>query len=249
MIGGTTYVAGNSTSTLAQTPFYGNSAYVVRSSNAVSYKTPSMNGLVLGLGVAQNNKTADAVATDGNSRVFGASYTQGPLFLAGSYSKHTASLTTPAANTSVGMIGLLATNATAYFVQQKETALGGTYDMGKAKLFANYLKTEADGTKTTTDFVNAVKRTAYEIGVKAPVTAKVNVWAKYGKGKTNLTNSADITLATADSFAFSAQQVGAEYAFSKRTNAYGIYGHAKADKTATTDARGNAYAVGIRHMF
>jgi predicted porin len=248
MIGGTTYVAGNSTADFALTPFYGNSAYVVRASNALSYTSPSMNGLVVGFGVSQKNKTADAVATDGNARSVAAGYTNGPLMLGASYTKHTASLTQPATAVSGGLTGLMVAS-TAYFVQQKETALGGTYDMGKAKLFANYLKTEADGTKATTDFANAVKRTAYEIGLKAPVTAKVNVWAKYGKGKTNLTNSADIATGTADSFAFSAQQVGAEYAFSKRTNAYGIYGHAKADKTATTDARGNAYAVGIRHMF
>jgi predicted porin len=255
LIGGTTYVAGNSTSTTAKggliaTPFYGNSAYVARSSNAVSYSTPAMNGFTLGLGLSKNFTDSTVAAIDSQTRAnsIALGYANGPLNVAASKTNLKAKLTNATAGTSVGLMGVMGSVAL-YDVTQTETALGGSYDLVKAKLFANYLKTEAEGTNGGAAFGNNAKRTAYEMGVQAPVYGAVSAFAKYGKGKTNLVDATNISGATAGSFDFSTYQIGANYALSKRTNAYLIYGSAKADLDATKTAKDTATAIGLRHQF
>jgi predicted porin len=215
-----------------------------------------VNGFQAGVGITKNDKTAAGVDTNTDANSFALSYANGPLTVAASQTTIHAVLKTAggaaAADVSGGLMGLLADTAgtaQAYDVKQKETAIGGTYDLGKAKLFANYLKTEASGSRAATAFTNKPERTAYELGFQAPVTGAVGVFAKYGAGKTNLTTAASISAATATKFDFSGYQLGATYAFSKRTNAYLIRGHATADLTSSADAKATATAVGIRHQF
>jgi predicted porin len=176
------------------------------------------------------------------------------LFLNASRLVAEADITTAAtltADVSFGGMGVIpkTNTSTRYQAKQTQTALGGTYDLGVAKLFGNYLKTEAEGTKGTAVFANNAKRTAWELGARAPIAGKFSGFAKYGKGTTNLTSAADIGAATPDSFNFSAYQAGVDYNLSKRTNAYVIYGKAKADLSASTTAEASAYAIGLRHQF
>jgi predicted porin len=261
VIGGTTYVAGNSTTDYKATPFYGNNGYSVRSSNGIGYTTPSFNGFKAGVGITKNDKTDNGVDTNTDAHSMALSYANGPLAVAASYTDIHAALTTASTvsgtGLSLGLMGMVSNEASKKVdVHQKETAFGGTYALSSAKLFANYLKTENTGSVGGTAFTNAPKRTAYELGIQAPVSGTVSVFAKLGKGKTNLTNAGatatggtGMAAASADSFNFSSYQLGANYAFSKRTNAYLIHGHAKADLTASTDAKATATAVGIRHQF
>jgi predicted porin len=255
MIGGTTYVGGNSTSTVAKggllaTPFYGNNAYVIRSSNALAYTSPTMSGFKIGLGMANNTSDIEDVKTDLKAQSARVEYANGPLMLiagqANIKGEATGAALSSGAGTSAGLMSQLG-GAFVYKLEQKETSFGGTYDLGVAKLFANHLTTKAEGSKAGTVFANNAKRTASEVGVQVPMGA-VTAFAKVGTGKTNLLNQ-DIALAGATQYKFSAQQVGASYAFSKRTNAYLIYGSAKADMSATTDMKNTATAIGLRHAF
>lgn len=255
MIGGATYVGGNSTATIAKggllaTPFYGNNAYAVRSSNALSYVSPSFSGVKIGLGMSNNTKDIEAVKTDLKATSARIEYANGPLMLIAGQTtikgEATGTALSSGAGASVGLMSQLG-GAVVYELEQKETAFGGTYNLGAAKLFFNNLTTKADGTKAGTAFTNSAKRTASEFGVQVPM-GKVTAFAKVGNGKTNLLNQ-DIALAGDTQYKFSTQQVGASYAFSKRTNAYFIYGSAKADLSANTDMKDSATAVGIRHAF
>ena len=254
LIGGTTYTGGNSTTDYKITPFYGNSAYIVRASEAVAYTTPSFSGLTATVGASLNKKRTDTssstvYADAADARSLSLNYANGPLFVAASVLAAEADIVTTATSASFGGVGMTGTTAGRLQAKQTQKALGATYDLGVAKLFGNYLVTGATGTKGTTNFANDVKRTAWELGARAPIAGKFSGFAKYGKGKTNLTTAADVTAATPDSFNFSAYQAGVDYNLSKRTNAYVIYGHAKADQTVSTQATATAYAIGLRHQF
>jgi len=258
-IGSTTYVGGLSTTDLLDTPFYGNNAFVIRSSESLAYTTPSLAGLKATVGIARNlkdatNQTSGVTTTtdSANSNSIRLEYVSGPLSLAANQTKHKLNVATAGtAATSFGAMGLAAAadSGKRFNMEQQETAFGAAYRLPKATLFANHLTTKVKGTVDGTALTNNPERKAWEIGVRAPIAGKVSGWASYGQGTTNLTSAANIRSATAQKFDFDAHQVGLEYGFSKRTNAYAIYGKANADKTATTKAEATAYAVGVRHQF
>jgi predicted porin len=210
----------------------------------LAYTSPTMNGFKLGLGLANSTSDIESVKADLKAQSARVEYANGPLMLIAGQANIKGEVT-GTAGSSVGLMSALTANL--YKLEQKETSFGGTYDLGVAKLFANHLTTKAEGSKAGTVFANNAKRTATEIGVQVPMGA-VTAFAKMGTGKTNLLN-ADIALAGATQYKFSGQQVGASYAFSKRTNAYLIYGSAKADMSATTDMKNTATAIGLRHSF
>jgi len=99
------------------------------------------------------------------------------------------------------------------------------------------------------NMTNDAKRTAYNFGVSAPVTARIGAFANYGGGSANQFGSLTATSSTTAKFNFTGYQVGATYSMSKRTNLYAIYGRQSGDTSATTTFSANATAVGARHTF
>jgi len=91
--------------------------------------------------------------------------------------------------------------------------------------------------------VQASKRTSDSLGVRVPVNPKVNAFATMGKGEFQNGNT------TAYNGDFKGYQLGANYNFSKRTNAYAIYGQGQTDTSATASIKEKQYAVGLRHSF
>jgi len=113
---------------------------------------------------------------------------------------------------------------------QDSVQLGGSYDFGVAKAFAQYTQVK---TKATVD----TKTTLYSVGVKAPV-GPGNVIAQYGSAKADLpAPTADVTNKTLS--------VGYDYFLSKTTDVYFVYMNDK----LTNLKGGNTLAAGIKLVF
>lgn len=120
------------------------------------------------------------------------------------------------------------------FASGKETAwqLGGSYNFGPVKAFAQYSQVK----ETTTGTASAnTKDKIYQLGATVPVGAG-SVLASYGVAKTTPTG------ATTKRDIFS---LGYDHFLSKRTDVYVVYMY---DKIKSLDS-GNTFAVGIRHRF
>jgi predicted porin len=255
IIGGTTYVGGNSTSDFANTPSYGNSAYIVRLSETAQYESPAFMGAKVLLQASTNKKNAAAVQTNNNDTVaLGLDWTAGKARVIASRSINKAHFDTAlAATTTTADVTGLAQNLMLANdlanLKQTETAVGALYDFGVAKVYANYLQTLLEGSyKTTT--LNQGKRNAAEAGLAVPY-GNFLIRAKYGIGSSNMssTTAMSTTSITASSFNFRGYQAGVDYNMSKRTNLYAIYGRASGDLSATTTYSANQTAVGVRHTF
>ncbi len=242
--------------------------YTVRNNNTLSYTSPTMSGLQIGLqyNAPTTSKIEGGNETKATSQSASLNYAAGKFAagLAHSTSKSEArtinvarsanpgsiqSLTTiasvdsatalPTANvTSVAGVAAGADPADRLIeVKGQETMAAASYNLGFAKVGYTYAAKKAKD--TTSDLIN---RKAHSINVSAPLTAKVSVWANYADGKQDVlvTNKYDLN----------AMQVGARYAFSKRTDVYAIYGQTKMDrKDSSVDLKDTQYAFGLRHSF
>jgi predicted porin len=123
-------------------------------------------------------------------------------------------------------------------VKNQETLAGASYDFGFAKLGYTYSAKKAKD--LTSDLLD---RKAHSVNATVPLSAKVTAWANYAEG--------DQKIAVTNEYDMKAMQVGARYAFSKRTDAYAIYGQTKFDNKASgaIDTKVTQYAFGLRHQF
>jgi predicted porin len=129
---------------------------------------------------------------------------------------------------------------------------GATYDFGMMKVFAGYINRKAVNVNNVDNYV---ARTAQQIGVRAPISPKVQVWASGGTGRINNTGTNGPTAN------FTGWQIGSDYILSKRTNLYAIYGAQNTSNattgtyaspttgTANTSWNQTSYAIGARHTF
>lgn len=130
--------------------------------------------------------------------------------------------------------------------KRTEGAVGGTYDFGAAKLFANYvhLRAKNGAAAYSISGLEAAKVQEGNIGVSVPFGA-ASVMAGYGRNQ--LTESGTGAKYKGNDFV-----VGANYAFSKRTDVYARLSQQDNLKAHTGDLH-NAYirkaAVGLRHKF
>ena len=112
--------------------------------------------------------------------------------------------------------------------KQTNYGIGGTYDFTAAKVFANYLVSDIDGA--------AGKDKEANIGVKVPFGA-ASLVAEVGYNDGHGYDGIDYN-------------VGANYAFSKRTDAYVRAARVDSfDYDAGGDTDTTKYAVGLRHKF
>lgn len=184
----------------------------VRASNSIGYLSPSFSGVKVWVQtyMGENASTA-AKAGDGNAVRF--SYDQGPLSLA-----FATSSTTIAAGT-----------------KNETSNIGGSYDLGVAKLMAQSNKTKVTG---------AADIDGYVVGATAPMGAgtvrfSLSETDKAGV-KSNLT------------------AIGYVYGLSKRTDLYATYASVKNKGGATAALNGAAtganqsstgYDFGVKHSF
>lgn len=125
---------------------------------------------------------------------------------------------------------------------QTQAAVGGAYDFNVAKVYANYIYNRDKETNAAGVTTKGVKHNEANVGVTVPFGAASFV-AEYGYNYDKPNNakalrSHDVTL-------------GANYAFSKRTDVYARAAYQGLLKASGSGMSGNAqtYAVGLRHRF
>jgi predicted porin len=249
-----------------------NDSYTVRSTNALVLKSERMSGFgIKGMLVAAGRTANQVSATSGGESSnegygVGVDYQWKKLYVTANYQAFRN-------NTSSGAATVDATSVTPGLAAQGTTFTPGynagivtpginsqdaqqyyaaTYDFGILKAFVGYVNRKASNVNNSNNYVS---RTAQQIGVRAPITPAVQVWASAGTGKINSQGS------SGSSANITGWQIGSDYNLSKRTNLYAIYGisatsnaqigtYANSTVPSTqTSYNQSSYAVGVRHTF
>ena len=235
----------------------------VRQSNMLMYQSPSMSGFKVGVqysfntglttakqaangGASNDAATGSSFDTGNNMRnISGAvSYTNGGIYVAGVYDQFT-----PASNTLAGQNG---TNVTSWIIagayDAKVVKVGAAYNQVRGGLI-NGAATSTVSSDIVNPFVNGgivfadgAGANAWNINASAPVGANGTVMAAY-QGLTHTGKVADAGGATQLTWG-----VGYSYAFTKRTNVYGIYSYVN-NYLGVAGLSGNTATVGVRHAF
>ena len=178
----------------------------VRADGMFMYTSPSINGVTVVVGTAGDaTETTAGLDTKTQLNDITVTYAAGPL------------------KVGVGSSSSMATAAGVDGAKTKQTTIGGTYDMGVAKLFFGNANSKVSGVST--------KETNF--GVNVPMGA-VTLLAAYGK------NKADSSTSSTD------YAIGADYDMSKRTTAYA---RLKKSQLVNAGLVTNGYWVGVRHSF
>ncbi|QWE30863.1 porin [Polynucleobacter sp. Adler-ghost] len=256
-------VAGGGVSGQAGSGMSTNTSYTVRSSNALVVKSENFAGFNLkGLLVASGKDSSQAtVTTSTKAYGVGADYNWNKLLVTANYqtflSEGVPSGYDVPATFSAGYNGGVSTPGTnARDTQQYYAA---TYDFGILKAYAQYVARKVVYTNNNNIFT---ERTAQQIGVRSSLTPTITAWASAGTGSMNNTG------ANGPKAAFNGWQLGSDYALSKRTNLYAIYGQTATRNAATglysasaaaaasnalysaqTSYNASSYAIGVRHTF
>ena len=144
--------------------------------------------------------------------------------------------------------------------KRSEAGVGASYDFGAAKLFANYVQLRAHGDAANAYAVavgapfaaafDKVKSEEANIGVRVPFGA-ASVMAGYGHNRAKAyINGTQVGKAKGNDWV-----VGANYAFSKRTDVYARVGRSDDMKFKTEggidagSSKSDNYAIGLRHKF
>ena len=167
-------------------------------------------------------------------------------------------------NAAVGLSQII--NATLSTAANKYNlmAYNATYDFGIAKVFA----LGAQGRNTNFAGANLGTTTMYEFGVSAPVTNVITVWGSGTQGKRTSDATSAAATATVSGAGFvtnsissgiytlpgniNGLQLGAKYAFSKRTTAYLIGGKQSIKGTGIGNGWNNEsqqVILGMNHTF
>jgi predicted porin len=175
--------------------------YQARIDNSIRYETPNISGfqaaVVYGFG---ENKSAGADATKNAS--FSLTYVNGPLALGLAHQD----------------------DELVRDFHLKNTAIGGNYDLGLARVFLAYNQAKYTG---------LAKQNEWSVGVRAPLGATMLV-AQYARS-----NGDD--LGKSQSLG-----VSAEYSLSKRTTAYAGFNQTNAYQNLV---KNNVFGLGVRHTF
>lgn len=198
-----------------------NSDYSSNPGNSIKYVSPSFGGFSAGFTHSLKEagaKTDDPATTTVDESAgthdgitdFSVSYGAGPI----------------AANFSYQ----IKKNFEAAGVDQKFTALNGSYDLGMAKLLASYGQFKAGADKTT----------EYQIGADVPLSPALTLSVGYASSDDN---------AAAGDAERTGYGIAAAYSLSKRTTVYGGYRSNKTEVGSTKVDEGSVLAVGINHKF
>ena len=238
--------------------------YALNNQNATQFQTPAA-------GVAVGSTASSSTAggnTNWNGWGLSADYTWQKLYLTVAYQSFKTQYSNPittgaASNINVGNGVTSGTPVSATTVlyptnltSDKQTYVGGTYDFGILKAYAQWVGRKVQGdsayASTATTFATGTQlnRTAQQIGVRSYITPTIEAWASAGNGK----YTGPVTTAgTPASLSFFGYQLGSNYYLSKRTNLYAIYGQTQSTSgssgVAGSGSSGNQYALGMRHTF
>ncbi|PUE56711.1 hypothetical protein B9Z36_10515 [Limnohabitans sp. Rim8] len=196
------------------------------------------------------SSTTDTVKTNSGYNV-GLTYAQGPLLVGIAQDKVRNVAPTAAANGTINSTYYAATIAAATAVNSltTTTVAAGSYDFGKVKAFAQYYSVNVDN-EVSVNAAGEGKKKIYSLGLQAPIGA-VTLLGQVNKG----TNS-QVGVATnaAEDRDMTGYTLGARYALSKRTYAYGYTGQLKTAAGSVAATYGSETiqkqtSVGIVHSF
>jgi len=217
-----------------------------RASNAVNYQSPSFGGFSAAVQVGAGGATtaSETVVTGGaqaEGKSFGLSgiYAAGPLVAGLAYND----VTNPnAVLVGYGPITGTPAIATVGFgagsTEVKVWAAGASYDFTVVKASLAYSRlTDTKIAATASD----VTSNGYNFSVAAPFGATTLV-ANLGRATVKQDSSATDGTITG-------YQLMANYALSKRTTAYAVYGNDKLDLNGSEALKRTSTAVGVRHTF
>ena len=194
------------------TPLVGDSGW----SNAIGYTTPNLGGLSANVMVSAGEGAATARGKNIGANVL---YFGGPVaFTAAWQDVKAQGILGQAISTFPGF-----TNQTAYQV-------GGSFDAGVVKLFAQYGVIDTKATR-------GVKTTNIHLSAKVPIGTGA-ILAEYGRSKIR-------TVGLATEPKSDIVTAGYDYYLSKRTDIYAVY---MLDKF-TARSNGTSIAAGIKHIF
>jgi predicted porin len=189
-----------------------NNDYNWNPANTILYFTPDMGGFSAAVSYSLGeNKTAAHDA--GNITAFNVVYAGGPIYAALAYQSEKA-------------------DSTANSV--KYTQVNGSYDLGVAKLKAEY--------GNVTNDVAPLKTTEYQFGVDFPVSAALTLSANYAQSK-------DDAVGTSAEVKRTGFGVAGAYSLSKRTYVYGGFRSETNDNGGAGDLKTGLVAVGVHHLF
>ena len=252
-----------------------NNSFTNRASNALTASSDKFAGFgVNGMYALNNSNTTQGLSTQGstaggntnwNGWGLSADYTWQKLYLTVAYqsfkTQYSNNIWAAATTTNVGAAvtsGQSVATANLFSPQitsDKQTYVGGTYDFGILKAYAQWSgrKVQNDVAYSTTVAAGQqLNRTAQQIGVRSYITPTIEAWGSVGNGKA--TGAAyTATSGLPASVSFIGWQLGSNYYLSKRTNLYAIYGQTQSTSgsanTAGSGATANQYALGMRHTF
>ncbi len=179
----------------------------------------------LTLGAAYSKQTINAGATSDDTEIgtgyqLTAKYSAGALSAQAVYARNSNDAQTAAAERNMDTI-----------------IAGASYDFGAIQTFAQYGSLD----NVTGPSGNDPKAAVWNVGVRVPV-GNLGLFASYSGGENRATAggyNGDVV----------GYNIGARYALSKRTNAYGIVGKLTVDTSATADQSLRMWGVGVTHSF
>lgn len=245
---GSIYSAGAATSTNAASV----RPVTVFLNQAITYLSPTISGVQVTAQYSSNASEANSTTRSAGVRESGANITYtgvknlelGYGIAIQDFQINAVALV--AGNDATGVTGSPAVAASNGKTTQQ--AVVANYNFGVVRPFFNYTSV-----KTTSSSAVTRDQGAYELGVRAPVTPMINVWASTFMGtKKEATNSATLLATTTGNADLRGWQLGSTYAFSKRTTAYAIYGTQNIkgkDAAVNTKIESTGYTVGLRHTF
>lgn len=239
---------------------HGNAAAGGTRANAITYISPSFNGLTLRVQYGSGSdgrqeyesssaNAATGLTVDKNIRTsFMAKYDAGQLSAALAYTENKVTQSARAAGTvAAGTGGLNAFGAgialtavtNAATRAGKLTQIGGSYDLGVAKVGVVWVDGENGGSGSSTQ---STGYKAYNLSATIPLGAAVpfvSVGKAESKNKVTGVVTEDYKL----------QQFGVRYSMSKRTTAYFMSGTTKNSASGAAYTKDSKTVVGVAHSF
>lgn len=217
---------------------------VTRYGQAATYQAPVIAGVTIRAQYANDGSTYGTVSaanttTSNNVWSLSAKFDQGPLSIGAVYEARLAYYVAAGVPNSTTALLPNVNTATTYS-SINQTVVGAQYNFGVVTPMLQYYNQKWNNTNSSlAGGINGI-----QIGATAPVTPTVSLVASYISGK--------VTNNSSDLYNTAGYQAQVNYALSKRSRLYGIWGQTNwnSQRTATTaDVKVQQYGLGVLHTF
>lgn len=273
------YTAGKGSGVYPQGNAAGDS-FTIRANQMITLNSETYAGFQAhAMAILNNNNSTQSTTTSGSSTTvvgginnqngwgLGLDYTWNKLFLTANYQGLTAKNPSVTVTNPSGLITSQPSGAPVPFgavqssqlgtnVQDNQFYVGGTYDFGILKAYAQYVTRKVMLQQDNNQYA---KRSAEQIGIRSFITPTIEGWVSGGLGRVTGNGGTFATGYAQPTANLTAWQIGSNYWLSKRTNLYAIYGQSNTSNVSNVSTAGangnpvsgniNNYAVGVRHTF